>query len=164
MGMISIWRIASDEQIAALLREPELIEDMLDAGGDTDEIDLDKAWHGIHYLLTGTAWGGSEPLNYIVTGGRTVGDIEIGYGPARVLSRDQVQAFQRALATVTHEQLRTAYHPKAMSKAEIYPDIWDRTDESPEEILDYLLSYFDELKAFVTKASDAGNGLISYIC
>lgn len=163
MSMISAWRIATDEQIAALLHEPVLIEDLLD-DGSSDEIDLDKAWHGIHYLLTGTAWGGSEPLNYIIEGGRTVGDIEIGYGPARVLDSAQVRAFGQALAGVTHEQLRAAYQPTAMARAEVYPNIWDRADESPDEALDYLLAYFDELRAYVAQASDSGKGLITYIC
>lgn len=42
---------------------------------------MDKAWHGIHYLLTGTAWEGDPPLNFLVTGGREVGTEEIGIGP-----------------------------------------------------------------------------------
>src|SRR5687767_14577361 len=46
--------------------------------------DLDKAWHGIHYLLTGTAAEGGKPLDFLVSGGREVGNVDIGYGPARV--------------------------------------------------------------------------------
>src|SRR5688500_6275073 len=45
------------------------------AEGEGLTTDLDKAWHGIHYLLTGTAWEGAEPLNFLVAGGRPVGDI-----------------------------------------------------------------------------------------
>src|SRR5215211_6398120 len=29
-----------------------------------EEIDLDKSWHGIHYLLTKTDWEGEPPLNF----------------------------------------------------------------------------------------------------
>lgn len=36
--------------------------------------DLDKAWHGIHYLLTETAWEGNEPLNFLVQGGNVAGN------------------------------------------------------------------------------------------
>ncbi|MHC5077311.1 MAG: DUF1877 family protein, partial [Planctomycetota bacterium] len=33
-------------------------------------IDLDKAWHGIHYLLTQTDYEGESPLNFLVVGGQ----------------------------------------------------------------------------------------------
>ena len=41
----------------------ESYEDYLDAprgpGGARAELDVDKAWHGLHFLFTGTAEGGS---------------------------------------------------------------------------------------------------------
>jgi hypothetical protein len=30
--------------------------------GTVQSMDLDKSWHGIHYMLTGTAWEGTPPL------------------------------------------------------------------------------------------------------
>src|SRR5919108_645463 len=47
----------------------------IDEGGD---VDLDKAWHAIHYMLTQSAWDGNEPLNFLVGGGAPVGDIDVG--------------------------------------------------------------------------------------
>lgn len=41
--------------------------------GEGEGVDLDKAWHGLHYLLTGTAWEGEPPLNVLAAGGREVG-------------------------------------------------------------------------------------------
>src|SRR5262245_51191373 len=37
--------------------------------GESFAESLDKAWHGIHYLLTGTAWEGVLPLDFLVRGG-----------------------------------------------------------------------------------------------
>src|SRR5687768_15824950 len=31
-----------------------------------DELDLDKAWHGLHFLFTGTEWEGDEPACFLV--------------------------------------------------------------------------------------------------
>jgi hypothetical protein len=31
---------------------------------------LEKSWHGLHYLLTGSARGGKEPLCFLDQGGR----------------------------------------------------------------------------------------------
>ena len=47
--------------------------------------DLDKAWHGLHYLFTGTDEGGNSPLDFLAVGGEEIGTIEVGYGPARAL-------------------------------------------------------------------------------
>jgi Domain of unknown function (DUF1877) len=48
--------------------------------GEGLSTDLDKSWHGIHYLLTGTASGGVAPVNFLVAGGRPVGKLDVGYG------------------------------------------------------------------------------------
>ena len=49
------------------------------------EEDLDKSWHGIHYLMTGSVWGSDSPLDFLISGGTNVGDIDLGSGPARVM-------------------------------------------------------------------------------
>jgi hypothetical protein len=37
------------------------------------EIDIDKAWHGLHFLFTGTAWEGEAPASFLLCGMRFVG-------------------------------------------------------------------------------------------
>lgn len=59
---------------------------------DDDEVDLDKSWHGLHFLFTGTAWEGEEPACFLVLGGEGIGN-DVGYGPARVLMPDDVGRF-----------------------------------------------------------------------
>ncbi len=48
--------------------------------GEGLDTDLDKSWHGLHYLFTQTVWEGEPPLNFIVCGGNPVGNIDVGYG------------------------------------------------------------------------------------
>ena len=48
--------------------------------GKGDELEVDKAWHGLHFLLTGSAWEGSFSWIPVVAGGSEVGD-NLGYGP-----------------------------------------------------------------------------------
>jgi hypothetical protein len=86
MSLIGTFRRVSDARIEALLRDPDTITDSLDDDADEDdertahaELDGDKAWHGIHFLLTGTAGEGTPPLDFIVRGGQEVGDIDVGY-------------------------------------------------------------------------------------
>src|SRR5829696_7547426 len=41
---------------------------------------FEKSWHGLHFLLTGTAWEGEPPLNFLLAGGREI-DIGLGLSP-----------------------------------------------------------------------------------
>ena len=93
MSMIGCFRRVPEARLRALLADPESITDFLDEEGFAD-FDIDKAWHGIHYLLTGTAWEGAAPLNFLVAGGRPVGDVDVGYGPARAFSGAEVVGFR----------------------------------------------------------------------
>jgi hypothetical protein len=55
-----------------------------------DIVDIDKAWHGIHFVLTGEVFDGSEPLVNVVMGGVPIGDEDVGQGWARGLSAKKV--------------------------------------------------------------------------
>ncbi len=132
------------------------------ADGEVENADLDKAWHGIHYLLTQTAWEGEAPLNFLLCGGATVGDIEVGYGPARAFSAAEVKAISGALRPIDVSFLRARFNPAEMMSLDIYPQIWDR-DPADDDTFGYCAEYFDSLKSFVDKASERDLGLIIYL-
>jgi hypothetical protein len=90
MSMIGNFRALPDEELQGLFADPSRVEQLLyesffggGSNGKGDELEVDKAWHGLHFLLTGSAWEGSFPLNFIVAGGQEVGD-DLGYGPLEV--------------------------------------------------------------------------------
>lgn len=131
------------------------------AEDEVAELDLDKAWHGLHYLLTGTAWEGEEPLNFLVKGGAEVGE-DMGYGLARALRSQQVQSLNIALQPIDEDFLRSRFNPSEMLRLGIYPEIWDR-DPEKDDSLGYLLSAFEELKTFVEEAAADDLGLLVFI-
>jgi len=124
--------------------------------------DLDKAWHGIHYLLTGTSWKGTPPLNLLVSGGRAVGDIDVGYGPARVLTAVDTRKACEALRALTDEDLRARFNPTDMLAKEIYPEIWDRSPEE-DDTLGYLIEHVQTLRRFLDQAVAQKLGLVVYV-
>lgn len=191
MSMIGNFRSLSDEDVRALLEHPPRVEQLLygedafpgtngevvslfghssppndpdgwEQGGDSDELDVDKAWHGIHYLLTGTAWEGSFPLNFIVSGGKEIGDVDVGYGPARALMSEDVRTLDAALEPLTTEELKRRFDPAQMTKLQIYPDIWDR-DPDDDDSLGYLIEYYTDLRDFVRRTAERGHGLLVYL-
>jgi len=127
--------------------------------GEGDLGDLDKSWHGIHYLLTGTADESGTPLEFLVAGGTSVGDEDVGYGPPRVFTSAETRAIAAALAAVTDEDLRSKFAPEAMMRAEIYPEIWDR-DPNDDDTLGYLMEYVAILRAAMTTVTSRGHGLL----
>jgi hypothetical protein len=126
------------------------------------QTDLDKTWHGIHFLLTETDWDGEEPLCYLVKGGKEIGNIDVGYGPARSIKAVQVKRFADALNNIEIEELKRRFNPKKMMELDIYPTIWDRGPEE-DDTLEYLIWGYNTLRAFVNEAAEKDKGLIFYI-
>jgi hypothetical protein len=164
MSMICSLVEVDEDQINDLLDDPEGIFDFLDDLDEqgVEEIDLDKAWHGIHFLLTGSAWEGTEPFCYLVKGGLEIGEEDFGYGPARLFKPDQVVAWANALSKISRDDLRKRFDPEAMTKAEVYPGEWSHNIDG-EAPLEYLLGYFDSLRSFLEEARDANKGVIIYL-
>ena len=123
--------------------------------------DLDKAWHGIHYLLTKTAYEGQPPGNFVVSGGREVGDVEVGYGPARVLTSRETRDARDLLNSQDDDQLRGRFDPEDMVAKEIYPEIWTRDPQ--DETLGYLTEYVRILRGFLNQVTDSGLGIVQYL-
>src|SRR6202008_4312926 len=64
------------------------------AGGKREVLSLEKAWHGVHYVLSGAAEPGPELRSQPVLGGVELGDDPegfSGYGPARYFRAAQVR-------------------------------------------------------------------------
>lgn len=144
---------------------------------------MDWTWHGIHYLLTGTAYDGDPPLDFLLKGGTPVVEQDMGYGQPRVLMAKEVQAVHDALAHLSDADLRARYAPREMMQAEIYG--WEQEpgrDEGPgflarcadalrvlagkprrHDMLGYLMRDVDQLRAFISKVAQHRRGLILYL-
>ncbi|HEX8427733.1 YfbM family protein [Hymenobacter sp.] len=154
--------IQEPDRIFDCLEEPDLIED----GALGEDINLDKAWHGLHYLLTGTAWGGQEPACYLVTGGEQIGDEvehDIGYGPARLLSPAQVAAFAAITTSLTPAEIQERLNPNEMTQLDIYPEVWSRVGQDAQDNYDYLVEYATELQGFLARATDQQLSVVIYL-
>lgn len=164
MGMVGCFAAVSPETLNQLRSDPEAIEDYLYPNDGDDEppyyIDVDKAWHGIHYLLTGQADGGIFPLSLAVVGGEEFGP-EVGYGPARFLTPAQVAAVSAALSSLNAEALRERFNPQDMKAKDIYPDgIWVRDGE---DAFDYLMEGYQQLVVFYRDAASRGDGALQWL-
>jgi hypothetical protein len=125
-----------------------------------EPFDVDKAWQGIHFLLTGSRGKGAGPRAFILHGGRRIG-MNFGYGPAHGFSAAEVKQIAHALEQVDVDALYDQTDPAMLTAEEIYPNVWH--DEPKEECIGYLIEYLKELKTFVTKAAQTNRALVAYL-
>ena len=168
MSMIGNFLLVGDQRLDQVLANPTQVHDLCNEGYDAGEevfLDVDKAWHCLHFLLTGTADGGEPPLNFILGGGREVGDEEVGYGPARAFSAQEVAEIARALEPIDRSWLVAKFDAGQMDRLEIYPDVgqWSEVDPGSEDSFGYYFGGFESIKSLVRQGSSAGLGMLAWM-
>jgi hypothetical protein len=168
MSMIGNFFLLSDQRLAELLADPKQVYEVCDEGYDSGSdlfVDVDKAWHCIHFLLTGTADGGEPPLNFVVVGGREVGDEDVGYGPARVFMSDDVAEIADAVGPIDHEALVRRFDPELMDRLGVYPDAgrWTKIDARAEDSFGYYSGAFEAIKSLVQRGAAVRSGMLVWL-
>ena len=154
----------SKQELETYIDKPELfLENRVD---DAYSMDIDKAWGGILYLLTGKAFASGSPedevdsLNRIFFSAQLFDeDMDVGYGPAHYLTPEQVAGINHKIASLTEADLKSHYDPEAMNKEEkLYPSLdWN------EKIFDYLYFHFQALQSFFATAASRGEAIVTYL-
>lgn len=120
--------------------------------GEGQSMDIDKAWHAIHFMLTNGQKNEKFPHCFLLDRGTSVGSADSGINFARVLNRAEVQEVDTFLDPITTEAFMEQFDPELLTKEKIYPEIWDRPDEQTE-CREYVQEYFETLKSFIHQAA-----------
>jgi Domain of unknown function (DUF1877) len=98
-------------------------------GAPGHSISLDKAWHGLHYLLCGALEPVPGPLGQAVFGGSAIGE-DRGYAPARYFAPSQVAEIADALQSPGLErELQARFDGEKMTQLGVYPGTWEPDDD-----------------------------------
>jgi hypothetical protein len=160
MSMIGCFLRLSDADLDAVVADPTRLKPFLEFDpNNKDTFDVDKAWQGIHFLLTDSAWEGEGPLAFILHGGREI-DEDLGYGPPHGFSSTEVKEIAAALEPIQADALFAKADQEQFTAEDIYPSIWD---EPKEECIGYVTSFFNDLKKFVQETAASNRALIAYI-
>src|SRR5271166_3908558 len=126
-------------------------------GAPGHSVSLDKAWHGLHYLLCGAAEPAPGPLGQAVFGGSEIGEGQ-GCGPARYFAPAQVAEIAGALQSPGLErEMHRRFDADAVTQLGIYPGVWETDDH------DWLIQAFRTLRAFYAAASEAEQAVVTLI-
>jgi hypothetical protein len=155
-GMRLTLVMVDQEQGEALSRDPHGVEKLLLRKGSEVRLEMDKEWHGIHFLLNGDRWSTNGPYGQVVLGGREIGP-DMGYGPARLLSAEEVAQIASRLSTLSPNVPRQRYDPAAMTRLGVYPEIWERDGQ---DALEWLLTGYRQLVDFYVGASAAHKAVV----
>ena len=169
MGMTCALYAVPSDRLDALRRDParEIESIRMDDEVVLPSAGLEKSWHGLHYLLTGSAGsagfgdaGGEtpKPLAFLLQGGHSIGG-DAGYG-GQLFTPGETKAIDAALSAVSDDQLWSRYDPAAMESENIYPMIWD---EPEDDLREEYQSYLRELKRLVRTAAQQDMGLLVLI-
>jgi len=134
----------------------------LENAGFTEEdmapdISIEKAWHGLHFLLCGGFDPDLSPLGRAILGGTEIGD-DMGYGPARYLSAEEVKTVAAALNGLTDDELKSRYNADEMSKLKLYPGGWDDLEN-----IEWLLAAARDVRQYYRDAADRGFAMLLYL-
>jgi hypothetical protein len=163
--MLGCYVRVSPDELKAVIDDPSGIDDLIFPDEEDDEepqgaFDLDKAWHLIHFLLTGESWGGKGPIAQAVLGGTSIADTDSGYGPFRYLLAEQVVETAQALAGVSAQSLWARFDAASAAAAGIYPqDAWEGSDTDRE----YILGNYETLCHCFSEAAASGEAMLLYI-
>lgn len=91
-------------EIDALYQFPKKIHTVIEEVPDS-YLDRDKAWHGIHFLLTERSYGGVAPLANVIFGVTPIGKEDVGYGTALGTSSSAVREIAIVLNTISRSDL-----------------------------------------------------------
>jgi hypothetical protein len=127
------------------------------ASGKGADISIEKAWHGVHYLLCGSAQPGSDLASQVVMGGTEIGE-NLGYGPARYFAPDKVADIARELTRPNLEaEMIARWDPDQMMTLGIYPVQFEPDDD------EWLMDAFRKLRKFYVDASAANLAVVTCI-
>ena len=151
--------VASGQDFVSLMQK-HLAQRAKPAGGNRQVLSLEKAWHGVHYLLAGASEPGMELRSQAVLGGVELGDDPegfSGYGPARYFRAAQVRALSEELRRPEVETEAAArFDPARMSALEIYPG-WRAGEQDREWVMDALR----RLRDFYVSAEAEGRAVVT---
>jgi Domain of unknown function (DUF1877) len=161
MSRTAAFVALSKSELEKLLVDPasvgEFFLEHLEAQDKSQVLDIDKSWHGIHFLLTGEQHGGEPPASLPVLGGVEFGP-EISYGAARYLTADQVKEAAAHLAATPVERLKERYQPQALEDEDIYPTgMWE---SEGDQAFDYLAHWYELLRSFYARAATRDQAML----
>ncbi len=144
------------KQQIAEARHPKPSKAAFDSKDFGEELFIEKAWHGVHFLLCGVIDEAPPPLGDAILGGTEIGP-DMGYGPARYLDPHRVKAVADALKAIPPSVLAARFDIAGLQEHQVYPNAWSEDDR------EWIQGAYSELRDFYADAAQKGLAVLLYI-
>ncbi|MFD2554786.1 YfbM family protein [Sphingobacterium tabacisoli] len=166
MGMIQYYLRVDQKLLESFLQDSKALVDVVYSKKESDDyalLDLDKAWEGIFYLVTGSsladAFTNELPQLPLLFGPSQIDpELDMGYGPATFTTPEQTKEMYNIIKDLSRDELTSRFDSDKMFEQDLYPDIWD-----DENALEYLLDFFEDLKGFYKDAVENNQAMVMYL-
>ncbi len=158
MGITCVVWAAADREVLPFFLNAEGFLAFLRQVPPTQKIDIDKSWHGIHFLLSRCAENQSPYAAFLLSGGHRFPVPIEAPAPTRAFLSTEVKEIARLLSAISGEILLGCYQPKSMNQERVYPEGWSDLEEGWEH--SYLFENFFGLREFVVQAASQNLALI----
>ena len=116
---------------------------------------LEKDWHISHWALTGSAYAGSWPRNFLLVGNEFGPDL--GDGPGRLLRPEQVREIASEIGRIEPASTIEALTLPELIENDIYPvSLGDLDDPEFEEWMEIALESLTRMQSFLLASSERG--------
>ncbi|HVE82381.1 MAG TPA: DUF1877 family protein [Myxococcales bacterium] len=164
MGILMSVYSVSASDLERIIAEPELAEHLWDcepgslAARDLPRelLDLDKAWAGIHFVLTGSQDAGGGALGFLLDAGEEIGDQEGRVMPIQGIRPEEVVSISAALAPISPQLFQERLDHRQLLDEGVYG-----VSDDEEEERKYLGLHYEQLRGFVARAAEKGHGLVT---
>ncbi len=160
MGMTAHFKILDSEEYARITANPDQIEDILFPeqldNPFEGQLDLDKDWHAVHYLLTQKLEPDGSALGDAVVGGTKIGP-NLGYDQARLLSPDLVKRISLAMKDVDIGERYKGLDRSAADLSQVYGGFEFCAEEQR-----HLSDCAQHLESMYDQAASDGKAVLAY--
>jgi hypothetical protein len=115
-------------------------------------LELDKSWHGLHFLLTGETWGFEAPLGPAVVGGERT---EFDANHVSAIEVARIAALLEALSDEEIARRLDTWDPDAH-------DLYQCGDWRDAGVRSHYLGLFRELRQFYVDAARRGASIVQW--
>ena len=152
MGMIGQYLLVTDEELSKIKNKE------LDLYFKDSDLDIDKSWQLLHFTLCGEIGGGEPPLGHVVPLNDSIIDNDsLG---TFYLTTSEVEEAYSAIKDLSESDFNNMYNFQELMDEQLYPLV---EDDNSDEILEYIYSYFLEIKNLYKKAAANKQCVIFFI-
>ncbi|MBC6974771.1 YfbM family protein [Bacillus sp. Xin] len=141
MGMVGQYILVTDEELNKIKNKE------LDIYFKESDLDIDKSWQLLHFILCGEIGGGEPPLGHVVPlNDSIINNDSLG---TFYLTASEVEEAYLAIKDLREPDFKEMYNFQDLMDEQLYPLV---EDDDPNEIFEYTYSYFLEIKGLYKQA------------